>query len=115
MLSRSHMVAIAAVVIAVVVPLSGCDQQESAPVTPPSTAATVAPAPADPELIKSYPLDVCVVSGEKLGDHGEPTNHMHEGRLVRFCCDSCLPDFNDNPAKYLAQIDQAAKAPKAVN
>ncbi|MDH3584346.1 MAG: hypothetical protein OER86_09040 [Phycisphaerae bacterium] len=61
----------------------------------------------------SYPLDTCVVSGEKLGDHGKPYDHKHEGRLVRFCCEACIDDFNKDPAKYLAKIDQALAAKAA--
>lgn len=29
-------------------------------------------------------------------------------RLVRFCCESCLDDFQEEPAKFLALIDAAA-------
>jgi hypothetical protein len=32
-------------------------------------------------------------------------------RLVRFCCNDCLADFEKNPAKFLAMID-AAKVKK---
>ena len=72
------------------------------PAAPSGPAA--APAAAD------YPLKTCVVSGEKLGSHGEPYDHKHEGRLVRFCCEGCIDDFNEDPAKYLAKIDQATAA-----
>jgi hypothetical protein len=64
-----------------------------------------------------YPLDTCVVSGEKLegGTMGGPVDHIHkeEGkpdRLVRFCCKGCIPDFQKAPAKYLQKIDDAAAA-----
>ncbi len=69
--------------------------------------------PAMASLIAAYPLDTCVVSGEKLGgDHGEPHDVIHEGRLVRFCCSPCVKEFNKEPAKFLAMIDEA-KAKKA--
>ena len=29
-------------------------------------------------------------------------------RLVRFCCESCIKDFDQEPAKYLKAIDEAA-------
>jgi YHS domain-containing protein len=51
-----------------------------------------------------YPLDVCVVSGEKLGSMGEPFVIDYEGTEVRFCCDNCLPKFNEDPAKYVAMV-----------
>jgi hypothetical protein len=63
----------------------------------------------------AYPLDTCVVSGEKLadGEMGPPIDYVHkvEGqldRLVRFCCKDCARDFRKDPAKYLALIDAAA-------
>lgn len=52
-----------------------------------------------------YPLDTCVVSGEKLGSMGEPYVITHEGTEVRFCCDSCLPKFKKDPGKYLAKLE----------
>ena len=62
----------------------------------------------------AYPLDTCVVSGDKLeGDMGGPVDYVHKepgkpDRLVRFCCKSCIKDFKKDPAKYLKQIDAAA-------
>lgn len=58
----------------------------------------------------AYPLKVCTVSGEKLGEHGDPYVIRHEGREVRFCCKSCLKDFNADPAKYLKKLDAAVEA-----
>ncbi|MEE8143385.1 MAG: TRASH domain-containing protein [Planctomycetota bacterium] len=53
-----------------------------------------------------YPLDKCMVSGEKLGDQGEPIIFEHEGREIRFCSKSCLPKFKSEPKKYLTEIDK---------
>lgn len=63
-------------------------------------AADVAP--------KAYPLDVCVVSGEKLGSMGEPHVITHDGTEVKFCCDNCVPKFTADPAPYIAKIKAAA-------
>ena len=52
----------------------------------------------------SYPLTTCVVSGEKLGAHGDPHVIQHEGTTVKFCCEPCVDDFNKEPAKYLAKL-----------
>jgi hypothetical protein len=52
----------------------------------------------------SYPLNTCVVSGEKLDSMGEPHVFTHEGTEVRLCCTSCLDDFNKDPAKYVAKL-----------
>lgn len=60
------------------------------------------------EQLADYPLDTCVVTGKKLTD--KAVNHVHEGRLVRFCCPMCEKAFNKEPAKFLSMIDQAAEA-----
>lgn len=66
---------------------------------------------------KSYPLTVCVASGEDLGSMGDSPEYIYRvagqrDRLVVFCCEGCEDDFLKDPAKYLAKID-AAKAAKA--
>jgi hypothetical protein len=58
---------------------------------------------------KSYPLDTCVVTDEKLGGHGDPYVFKHEGQEVKLCCKSCLKDFNKDAAKYLKKIEKGAK------
>jgi YHS domain-containing protein len=58
-----------------------------------------------------YPLKTCVISGGTLGgDMGEPFNYIYGNRLVRFCCKQCQADFDKDPARYLARIDQAVIA-----
>lgn len=54
---------------------------------------------------KPYPLDVCLVSGEKLGSMGDPTSLVHEGQEIKFCCDHCEPKFKKDPAKYLSKLE----------
>ncbi len=71
--------------------------------------APVEPAPA--KVAKPYPLDTCVVSGDKLGaDMGDAVVYDHEGREVRFCCKGCIDDFKKDPATYLAKLDAAESA-----
>lgn len=76
-------------------------------------------------LKKTYPLKTCVVSGEKLEvtKMGAPIDYLYTSkdkdgkettRLVRFCCKSCVKDFNKEPQKYLSKIDAASTAPVAV-
>lgn len=50
--------------------------------------------------------DVCIVSGEKLGSMGEPVTIEHNGRTVRFCCKSCVKQFQENPDEYLKKLDE---------
>ena len=63
---------------------------------------------------KPYPLDTCVVSGEKFGgDMGEPYVFAHEGREIKLCCKSCKKDFDKAPKPFVAKVDEAAKKVKA--
>lgn len=54
-----------------------------------------------------YPLDTCVVTGEKLGAMGEPVDYVYKNRLIRFCCVGCIGAFTKDSAKYIAKIDEA--------
>ncbi len=54
---------------------------------------------------KPYPLDHCVVSGEKLGSMGEPHVFVYEGQQIKQCCDNCEPKFRKDPEKYLKMIN----------
>ena len=95
--------------------LAGCGKSETAPAAPPADAPAAKPAdapaakPADAPAAKAYPLDTCVVSGEKLGGMGPPVVITHEGTEVRFCCKDCVEKFNKEPAKYLAKLKEAEK------
>ncbi len=60
-----------------------------------------------------YPLETCVVGKGPLGAMGEPVEIIAGNRLVRFCCAGCKPEFEKNPAKYLAMIDAGWKAKHA--
>jgi hypothetical protein len=66
----------------------------------------------DKPTAPAYPLTTCVVSGETLGEMGDPIDYIYkeEGkpdRLVKFCCKMCVSSFKKNPAKYLAKLDAA--------
>jgi hypothetical protein len=71
---------------------------------------------------KPYTLKTCIVSGDKLGgDMGDPyvfiykdkKNKDDAGHEIKFCCKSCLKDFNKDPQAYIKKIDAAeAKAAK---
>ena len=63
-----------------------------------------------------YPMDTCVVSGEKLGgDMGKPVERIFNNRLVRFCCSDCPNDFAKDPGKYLKKLDAAVIEKQAKN
>ena len=65
----------------------------------------------DAELIKQqlpvYPLDVCPVTGEKLGGMGEAVNVITKNRLVRLCCPGCRGELAKNGAAIIAKLDAA--------
>lgn len=61
---------------------------------------------------KSYPLDKCIVSDEKLGEMGDPYVFVHEGQEIKLCCKSCLKDFKKDPAKYMKKIEKTDKKEK---
>lgn len=52
-----------------------------------------------------YTLGDCPVSGETLGNMGDPVAYVHEGRDIKFCCTGCPPKFKADPAKYLTELD----------
>ncbi len=62
--------------------------------------------------VKSYPLDKCIVSDEKLGVEGKPVVFVHEGQEIKLCCKDCRKEFDANPSKFLAKLPKA-EAPKA--
>jgi YHS domain-containing protein len=65
----------------------------------------------EPAGPKSYPLETCVVSGKKLGSMGDPIVIVHDGQEIKFCCESCQPKFEKDPAKYLAKLSGGGSAP----
>jgi hypothetical protein len=54
--------------------------------------------------IKPYPLDECLVSGNKLGSMGPVVTLAHEGQEVKFCCKPCVKEFQADPEKFLALL-----------
>ena len=63
--------------------------------------------------LKPYPLETCVVSGEKLGEMGKPVVYEYKDREIKFCCKDCIKDFKKDPAKYVKKLEEAeAKAKK---
>lgn len=67
---------------------------------------------ADKDKPKPYPLDKCVVTDEKLGEHGKPYVFAEGGQEVKLCCKDCLKDFKKDKAKYLKKIEEAQKTPE---
>ncbi len=58
------------------------------------------------ETVKPYKPDTCIVSGEKLGEMGDPFVFTHEGQEIKLCCKSCKKKFDKDPAAYLKKLDE---------
>ena len=52
---------------------------------------------------------VCPVSGD---DADKSITTDYKGRKVAFCCEDCLKDFEKNPAKYAAKLEEKKAAKK---
>ena len=63
-----------------------------------------------PSATIAYPLDKCIVSGEKLGGMGDPEVKVYDGREVKFCCNGCVAKFEKDKAAYFKRIDDAVIA-----
>jgi len=62
---------------------------------------------ADKQATEAYPLNTCLVSGEKLGSMGDPVVYNHNGREIKFCCKGCVNGFKKDAEKYLKKLDAA--------
>jgi YHS domain-containing protein len=76
---------------------ASCNKQDEQPASAQSSQSAV----------KHYPLETCLVSGEKLGSMGDAIVMNHEGQEIKFCCDSCIPKFKKDPSKYLSKLEHA--------
>ena len=84
---------LAALGIALVAVLTGCNKGDGGSKDAAATGAA-----------KPYPLEICVVSGEKLGSMGEPIVLEYQGQQIKLCCKNCKPDFEKEPAKFMAKL-----------
>ncbi|HVU09130.1 MAG TPA: hypothetical protein VHG89_11370 [Verrucomicrobiae bacterium] len=73
-------------------------------------ADTNAPGGSTNATVKPYPLDYCLVSGDKIGgDMGKPIVTVYHGQEIKFCCSDCPADFKKNPEKYMKKLAEAEK------
>jgi hypothetical protein len=71
--------------------------------------AILAKVDAAAKKVKPYKAETCLVSGEKLGEMGEPYVLIRKGQEVKLCCKGCLKDFNKDQATYLKKLETASK------
>jgi hypothetical protein len=58
---------------------------------------------------KPYPLETCIVSGEKLGSMGKPVVFEYKGQEIKLCCKSCRPKFDKDADALLKKIQDGGK------
>lgn len=93
-----HSILIGLAALAAAALLTGCGEQS------PTTETPAGGATATTAAAKPYPLDVCIVSDEKLGSMGDPVVKVVDGQEVKFCCKSCVPDFEKEQAKFMTKL-----------
>lgn len=54
--------------------------------------------------VKPYPLDICIVTDNKLGSMGDPMTLVHENQEAKICCKPCERLFRKDPERYLAKL-----------
>jgi len=81
-----------------------------APKTTTSTSAAKPAAQAPtPKVVK------CAITGETIGAPSTAAGFsVYKGHTYYFCCPSCKPEFDANPAKYAKPAYAYPLAPKAV-
>lgn len=66
-----------------------------------------------------YPLDTCIISGDKLGGMSEPVVFLYQtngiNQEIKFCCPMCKSEFLKSPDKYMKIIQQAETKSKSDN
>jgi hypothetical protein len=81
----------------------GCDDGGDSPLTTETSEAPVVADQAEPNN-DAYPLDTCVVSGEKLGSMGQVHEVQIEGQITKLCCAGCEDSLRAEPEKYLVML-----------
>ncbi|MCC6142746.1 MAG: hypothetical protein IT368_02955 [Candidatus Hydrogenedentes bacterium] len=87
-----------------------CNDCKAAVLKDPAKAFEKLDAAAKEKQEGDYPLQTCVVSGEKLGGMGDPVEVVTANRLVKLCCAGCKKALEKDPAKYLGEVDKARSA-----
>lgn len=54
---------------------------------------------------KSETAEICVVSGDKLGEMGKPYVFEYKGQEIKLCCKDCRKDFDKDPEKYMKKLE----------
>ncbi len=69
------------------------------------SAPTAQASPAAAAIGDPYPLDTCIVSGDKRDAKGSMVMKSYDGREVRFCSDACVGLFEADRVTFEKKID----------
>lgn len=58
---------------------------------------------------EGYPLKTCLVTDEELTSMGKPFVKVWNGTTIKLCCEGCMEDFEKEPKKFLAKLENANK------
>ena len=53
----------------------------------------------------NYPLKTCLVTDEELTSMGKPFVKVWNGTTIKLCCEGCMEDFEKEPKKFLAKLE----------
>lgn len=81
--------------------LNASAQEAQVPATEPTEEAVVETA--GPIVVGNK---ICPVSGDKVGEMGEIIQQEYNGKIYNFCCSMCLKDFQKDPDKYVAMVEE---------
>jgi YHS domain-containing protein len=76
--------------------------------------ATNSPAGTANSAGKPYPIDYCLICGDKVVGTNPVVVINYQGQELRFCCKHCVKTFKQDPAKYLKKLHDAGN-PGAVS
>lgn len=54
--------------------------------------------------VQPYPLETCIVSDEDLDSMGGEITKTYNGQVVKFCCKTCVREFEASPQKFLTKL-----------
>ena len=78
------------------------------------TSLVLKPTPDQVKAAHAVGNKKCPVSGDEVGGSMGPGKIViYKGQAVQLCCGSCVKKFAQDPAKYLAMVEPAAKPSKA--
>ncbi len=75
----------------------------TAPAVPPAPTPKAAPTSAPATQTSAMPINkFCAVETKNKID--PKVTFTYQGKVIGFCCPDCIPDFQKDPAKYMASL-----------